>query len=289
MYQTPTSADFQRILVTIMQKTREGAYAEDQRIKVEYASKGLGQSGPLIGAVAVRFDELHAEMTEAVMHLIRDFVGRTQLMPKELGAAALVSLENFAAELVAGIPQLGVSLQQATEQTREKYRRTFQQRIDEAIQDVEIGFVGGRNMAVPVKDADRRAVILQRFYDERHVRSWVAFPAEASATHEERVITSNICDQLHQGGLIELRRPLQGEPGGMARITNLGVDVIEGNTKAPIAISIDRSISVSGSTLVQIGDGNTQDIRIDADKIVAAINHSSASLTEKEDANVHAK
>jgi hypothetical protein len=77
---------------------------------------------------------------------------------------------------------------------------------------------------------------------------------------------------------------MPGLPEGMGRITNLGVDVIEGNIKAPIAISIDRSISVSGSNLVQIGDGNTQDIRINSDKIVAAINQSTATLGEKEDA-----
>jgi hypothetical protein len=156
--------------------------------------------------------------------------------------------------------------------------------------DIEIGFDGGRSMPALVKDADRRAVILRKFYDERHIRSWVGFPAEPNASQEDKLITANICYQLYESGLIEWRtpssdrRPMRGLPEGMGRITNLGVDVIEGNTKAPIAISIDRSISVSGSTLVQIGDRNTQDIRVNADKIVAAINQSTATLTEKEDA-----
>ena len=104
MYQTPTSNDFQRILVSIRQKAREQAHTEDQRIKVQYASKGLGQSGPLIGAVASRFDELHAEATEAVMHLIKDFVGRTQIAPMELIPLARTQLDNLAAELIAGLP-----------------------------------------------------------------------------------------------------------------------------------------------------------------------------------------
>jgi hypothetical protein len=73
-------------------------------------------------------------------------------------------------------------------------------------------------------------------------------------------------------------------PEGMGRITNLGVDVVEGNTAAPIAISIDRSISVSGSTHVQIGDGNVQDLHMNADKIVGAINRSTATGAEKEEA-----
>jgi hypothetical protein len=98
MYQTPTNADFQRNLSTVIQETRDQAHADHQRITHEHASKGLGLRGSLIVAVTARFDELHARMTEAVMHLIRDFVVRTQLTPTELGAAARPQLENLAAE-----------------------------------------------------------------------------------------------------------------------------------------------------------------------------------------------
>jgi hypothetical protein len=148
MYRTPTSSDFQRNLLIVGQKAREQAHADDQRIKVEYASRGLGQSGPLIGAVADRFDELHAEATETVMHLIRAFVRRRQLTPTELAAAARPELENLAAELVARIPSLGAGNQQATQQTQAKFTRTFQQRTDAALRDIEIGFIGGRDVAV---------------------------------------------------------------------------------------------------------------------------------------------
>jgi hypothetical protein len=92
MYLTPTSTDFQRNLLTITQNVRERAHADDQKIKAEHASRGLGRSVPLIVAVAARFDELHAEATEAVMHLIRDFVGRTQLTTAELGTEARYQL-----------------------------------------------------------------------------------------------------------------------------------------------------------------------------------------------------
>jgi hypothetical protein len=97
--------------------------------------------------------------------------------------------------------------------------------------DIEIGFDGGRSMPALVKDADRRAVILRKFYDERHIRSWVGFPAEPNATQEDKLITANICYQLYESGLIEWRtpssdrRPMRGLPEGVGRITNLGVDV----------------------------------------------------------------
>jgi hypothetical protein len=70
----------------------------------------------------------------------------------------------------------------------------------------------------------------------------------------------------------------------MAHITGRGVDVVEGSTTAPIAISIDRRISVSGSTHVQIGDGNVQDLHLNAEKIVAAINRATATEAQKEEA-----
>jgi len=70
----------------------------------------------------------------------------------------------------------------------------------------------------------------------------------------------------------------------VARITNLGVDVIEGSTKPPIAITIDRRVTITGSSHVQVGDSNVQDIHMKADKIVAAINSSTATEAEKEEA-----
>jgi hypothetical protein len=60
--------------------------------------------------------------------------------------------------------------------------------------------------------------------------------------------------------------------------------VIEGSTKAPISISFDQSISVHGSSDVQIGSHNIEDIKIEIGKIVSAIDHSSANDQEKAEA-----
>jgi hypothetical protein len=285
VYQTPTTTDFQRNLADILRRTREEAHSDEQRVRVEHAARGLSQSGPLLDALAERFDELHAEAVESTMHLIRDFVARMQFPPKELTDSARPILETIAAELVAQVPFLGhESLNRATEQTRARCRHKFMARLEGALRDIEIGFVGGQNMVAPLKDADRRAVILRKFYDERHIRSWVGFPVDPNVSPEERLIIANICCQLHDGGLIEWKTPARGLPEGMGRITNLGVDVVEGNTSAPIAISIDRRISVSGSTHVQIGDSNVQDLHLNAGKIVSAINQSTITASEKEEA-----
>jgi hypothetical protein len=58
MYQTPATSDFQRNLADILAQTREAAGVADQRIRVEHASRGLGQSGPVISAIAQHLDRL---------------------------------------------------------------------------------------------------------------------------------------------------------------------------------------------------------------------------------------
>jgi hypothetical protein len=60
-------------------------------------------------------------------------------------------------------------------------------------------------MALPVKDADRRALILQKLYDVRHTQGWTRLPLEANNTQEEQIIEFDICDQLGQNGLIEFQ------------------------------------------------------------------------------------
>jgi hypothetical protein len=147
MYQTPTRADFQRNLFNILQQARGTAHADVQRITVEHAARGLESSGPVIGAIAARLDQLHAETTEITMQLIREFVRRTQLTPTELGSWARPQLENVAAELVACIPAPAAGLQQAAQQTRAKYAQAFAGRLTGALRDIEIGFIAGRDVA----------------------------------------------------------------------------------------------------------------------------------------------
>jgi hypothetical protein len=92
-------------------------------------------------------------------------------------------------------------------------------------------------MPALVKDADRRAVILRKFYDERHIRSWVGFPAEPNATHEDKLITANICYQLDESGLIEWKtpgsdhdhRPIRSTPTMIEEIRFAGDSPLEGD------------------------------------------------------------
>jgi hypothetical protein len=114
VYQTPTHPDFLRNLTAILQRNRDIAFAEDQRITAEHAMRHIG-GGPVIAAVGRRFDELHAEAVERVMRVIAEYVARSQLTPSELAASARPILETLGDELIARIPFLGGTLKVATE------------------------------------------------------------------------------------------------------------------------------------------------------------------------------
>ena len=97
-----------------------------------------------------------------------------------------------------------------------------------------------------------------------------------------------ICDQLAEKLLIEFTAA-KGRGGvtmhGAGKITAYGVDVIERQAPPPFAINLDLShrVEVHGSSNVQVGNANVQTV-IDVDRVVAAIDHSTASEAEKAEA-----
>jgi hypothetical protein len=135
-----------------------------------------------------------------------------------------------------------------------------------------------------MKDDEKRGVILRRLYDLR-----VPVP-QASLEHFEDLQFDNadlfnILEQLAQEDLIEwLPHRVSGviDFFAKAHIKVLGVKVIEGTATSPVAIKI---INVQGSHNV-IGDRNIQtfNLSLEAEKIVANINSTGASITEKEEA-----
>jgi hypothetical protein len=279
MYRDPSRADFDRNLSAIVHSAFRVADAEGARIKSEFISRGMGQSTPLISTIAGRHDEIHADATTKAMHLIRDFVGRVHASASEVAAWGRLQLDNMSATLVATIPSAGFP--QVLQQIQRQCRAVFDQRIESALKDIEAGFIGGRNIVE--RDADRRAIILQRLYDQRHHSDGFIPVPENGGSPEERITAVNIARQLSQNGLIDWKE-LSGAGMGMARITAQGVDIVEGTRASPITIAINRSINIHGSTNVQVGEGNRQEISIAGEKVIAAINNSTATAEEKEKA-----
>jgi hypothetical protein len=263
-----------------MHSAHQKARAERGRMTSEFAARGMVHSTSLISAAMGVLNTIHNDAIAAAMPIVRDFAERMNVPVTEITPLARAHLENLGNSVLGELPPAGFPTEH--QRIRRQYAQVFQQRLDGALRDIEIGFIGGRSMVV--RDSDRRAIILHKFYDGRHAQQWIGLPVDASTSREEQIIAANICHQLAQSGLIEWKA-LAGESVGMGRITSRGIDVIEGNATAPIAITIDsRQYSVHGSTNIQIGEANAQGITFHTDKLIAAINNSTATNEEKEKA-----
>jgi hypothetical protein len=141
-----------------------------------------------------------------------------------------------------------------------------------------------------MKDGELRGIVLEKFYELRNQQpsliNVLVLPEIVSLDPNVNRLV-NVCEQLGEYGLIHWESMnTTTTVGGMGKITARGVDVVEGTVLAPITVALhDHSISVSQSSNVQIGDSNIQGVeRLRIDKLIAAIDHSEASFTEKAEA-----
>ena len=140
-----------------------------------------------------------------------------------------------------------------------------------------------------MKDGELRGIVLEQFYGLRNEQlGWlnVLDLPELSLVEDNKRRLLNICEQLGEHALIQWKSlNSHSAIGGMGKITAKGVDVVEGASIAPIAITLhDHRISISQSSNIQVGNSNTQDVNLQIDKIIAAIDHSEASDGEKAEA-----
>jgi hypothetical protein len=138
-----------------------------------------------------------------------------------------------------------------------------------------------------MKDMEVRGIILQKLYDIRHSNNgMVMIPDGLGLMSIEPSVLGNCAAQLRDQRLITFSEILgAGHRAGFGSITAFGVDVVEGNTRSPIAVSIDSSINVSGSQGIQIGGhSNIQNVTFDLEKMISMVDSAGGTITEKEEA-----
>lgn len=138
-----------------------------------------------------------------------------------------------------------------------------------------------------MKDSEVRGTILQRLYDIRHLNNgMIDIPDGMTIMNIAPTVLANCAAQLDEQGLIKFRQYIgRGYRAGHGSITAYGVDVVEGNVRPPIAVTIDSSINVSGSQAVQIGgQGNLQNVTLDVEKMITMVDSAGGTVTEKEEA-----
>ena len=140
-----------------------------------------------------------------------------------------------------------------------------------------------------MKDNELRGIVLAKYYDRRREQHIDLKPDDFGVPVSKLDIL-HISSQLADHGLIKFVPAHSGQGqlvAGRGRILASGVDVVEnGGIKSPIKIAFDHSshVTVTNSSHVQLGNGNTQIGDISIQKLITAIDHSQASDSDKKEA-----
>jgi hypothetical protein len=129
MFERPIKADIDRALSTLMHNARHQLMMERNRINGEAAKSGALQSSRLIVAVAEAANKIHDTSLAQAVPLLRDFVERMQLSPKQITEWAKPHLENLSKSLLGVVPPAGFPNDHR--RIVDQYRLAFQQRVDE--------------------------------------------------------------------------------------------------------------------------------------------------------------
>jgi hypothetical protein len=145
MYQPPTIFDFQRNLDMLIHSGQHQARAAAVNVKSDHASRGLSDSTTVITMYINSASEIHQDIIRRAMEMIADFCSRsTDLSPGGLAGTARNRLDAFGTFLLTTIPR--TSFTQEAQRFRNQYTNVFRQRLDAALRDIQIGFIGGRKI-----------------------------------------------------------------------------------------------------------------------------------------------
>jgi hypothetical protein len=144
VYQQPMKGDLDRNLSTILHDAHQKARAESARMTSEFAARGMAQSPSLISATIGVLDIIHKDAIGQAMPLLRDFVERMKVAATEVASIARPHLENMGNSVLGQLPPARFPAEHA--RVRTQYTLVFQQRLDGALRDFEIGFIAGRSV-----------------------------------------------------------------------------------------------------------------------------------------------
>jgi len=93
------------------------------------------------------FNDIHQDILRQAMQLIDDFATRNaELSPGLLAETARPRLDAFGTFLLATVPPTRFT--HDAQRFRGQYTHVFRQRLDGALRDIQIGFIGGRKIAL---------------------------------------------------------------------------------------------------------------------------------------------
>jgi hypothetical protein len=220
-------SDFERMLDDILSRAKTIALHTSAQVEAEAAARGslLSSGTPIV--MEQRLTPLHESALADAMRLIVQFSERTGIPIAELSETAKPRLTTFTAEITERMATAAnrMSLSQVLMQARGR----FDQRVENALKDVEIGFIQGRSAIVTENSTNQSKALrlLKALYDATRNKTEpvVIDEIEAGLSEEDLKVAWHY---LKDRGLIRTYSiPYT------ASINAAGIDAIEGAQRRP--------------------------------------------------------
>lgn len=285
MFDTPQKNDLDRNLSAILHSSHRAAHEQIKALTFEFSRKGTLQSSAFFASAANIVRRLHEDAMEQSVQFLRDFLERTEVSPLEIVGWAKPHLINMGNTLLGRIPPMGMPSEQ--QRIVHQYRADFEQRLDGALRDFQIGFIGGRSVAQgnpreesmpekrPLTTRERGQLFTRALYQKvgpnqsNSASMWDV--GESLGWSREDV--DAIADYAVQRGWVKYFAI-----GGSMVITTDGIDLVEEmpaieevvpTTQKPTSQNIEIAGSITNSIIQIAGAGSSQNATASVEAIAA--------------------
>jgi len=135
-----------------------------------------------------------------------------------------------------------------------------------------------------MKDTQLRGIILDKYYERRRGQIFTPKPEDFDLPIAIEDILA-ISDQLGQHGLIEWKvlKSFGDISAGLGKISAFGIDVVEGEATPDIKVEFvqNKTINVSGSSSVVVGDHNQMSVTQHIAEFARIIDNSGGTPEQK--------
>jgi hypothetical protein len=146
MFRTGEKADFERMLDDILGRAKTAAVCTAAQVEAESSARGTLMSSGTPIVMEQRITPIHEAALADAMRLLVQFSERTGISISELSEAAKPKLVAFTSDVTQ---RMGTAASRMNlTQLHTQARGCFDQRVDYALKDVEIGFIQGRSAIV---------------------------------------------------------------------------------------------------------------------------------------------
>jgi cation transport regulator ChaC len=227
VFRTGEKHDFERMLTDMVDRAVTSAISACTQVQSEFAKHGAYRSSRLPLSMEQAVISVHETLLKNSMHLVIEFSENSGISVPDLIEISRPKLASFMAQISEHISKSGggTSPLQYSAQMHER----FNQRTENAVKDVELGFIQGRNALVTENSTNQSKALrlLQALYDATRNQ------AEPAIVH---MLKTGLSEPESQAAWRYLKDRELIETFSIpytARINAAGIDAIEGARRRP--------------------------------------------------------